>query len=212
MSKTIEEQLKDLEKQEHQLKKQSEELAQKRQHLENEKAQKEENKRKFTPYVKQFQDLGFFFEADKKNELYIKPIDLKGDEYLEFIYFGKTYARGDILDKILENIRLGRKIEKDTPFKMVDIYNGFQFKFTNYNSIYFLTIKHVNDNYTINIIKKSWDDKYNNYRKQIDHNLFIVVESTGYQKFDVSWEYSIKANNDNLIQRINEAIDILNEY
>ena len=200
MSKSIEE------------KQKSKELAKQRQQLEAEKIRDEENRRNSTPYVKQFQDLGFCFEADEKNELYIKPIDLKDDEYLEFIYFGKTYARGNILDKILENIRLGRKIEKDTPFKMVDVYNGFQFKFTDYNSICFLTIKHVNDNYTINIIKKSWDDKYKNYRKQVDHNLFIVVESTGYQKFDVSWEYSIKTNKDNLIQRINEAIDILNEY
>lgn len=170
MSKSIEEKLKDLEKQESLLKQKSEKLAKQRQQLEAEKVRDEENRRKSTPYVKQFQDLGFCFEADEKNELYIKPIDLKGDEYLEFIYFGKTYAKGNILDKILENIRLGRKIEKNTPFKMVDVYNSFQFKFKDYNSIYFLTIKNVDDTYVINIIKKSWSDKYNNYCKQVDHN------------------------------------------
>lgn len=209
MSKTIENQLKDLEKKEKQLKKETKELAKLRQQLETEKIQEKINqqKQKFSPYVKQFEDLGFHF-LYKQDKITIKPLNFESDKYLEFIYLKPSEATTDVLNKLLQTIRLGRLIEKNTPFKLFDIYNKMEFKTIDSGYQYLLMIKPINNHYTVTIIKESLDDKYS-YRYKINQNLSMVIESTGYDSFNISWTYDIQANKENLIQKINKAMDIL---
>lgn len=210
MTKTIEEQLKELNTKENRLKNQQKEMAKLRQKLEAEKRQEEAKKQETEPYVEKFKELGLNFEY-KNSQITIKPIDFERDEYLSFIQLRESEAKKDILDKLLQTIYLGRMVEEHTPFKMLDFNNKMEFKVQEGKYIYYLTITEANSQYTVHIVKEDMDDDYN-YRQKINKNLSIVIENSGYDGFKVSWEYDAKTTKENLSQQINKAMDELKKY
>ena len=210
MTKTIEEQLKELNTKENRLKNQQKEMAKLRQKLEAEKRQEEAKKQETSTYVEQYEKLGLNFEY-KNGQITIKPLNFERDEYLSFIQLRESEAKKDILDKLLQTIYLGRMVEENTPFKMADFTNKMEFKVQDGEYIYHLNITEENSNYKIFITKENWDDEYN-YRQQINKNVTIAIEASSYDGFKVSWEYEAKTTKGNLSQQINNAMDELKKY
>lgn len=209
MSKTIEDKLKDLELKENRLKNQQKELKQLRKELENQKQVEDVKQKNLQPYVKKFKDLCLNFEY-KLNKIEIKPLDFKKYPILSFIYIKESETTTKTLDNLLENIRLGHEIEKNTDFKIYDA-NILEFQTEDSEGRYFLNIRQVGNEYQLDITKENYDDE-DNYRKEINKNLTIIVESSGYDGFTVKWEYNSKATKDNLIQKIKDGVVALNKY
>lgn len=210
MTKTIDKQLKELEAKENRLKNQQKEMAKLRQQLEAEKRQEEAKKQETSTYVEQYEKLGLNFEY-KNGQITIKPLNFERDEYLSFIQLRESEAKKDILDKLLQTIYLGRMVEENTPFKMLDFNNKMEFKIQDCEYIYHLNITEENSQYKVHIIKEDLDDDYN-YRQKINKNVSIVIENSGYDGFKVSWEYNAKTTKENLSQQINKAMDELKKY
>ena len=210
MAKTIEEQLKELNTKENRLKNQQKELKKLRQKLEAEKKQEEAKHQETEPYVEKFKELGLNFEY-KNSHITIKPIDFERDEYLEFIQLSESKAKKDILDNLLQKVWLGRMVEEHTPFKMLDLNDKMEYKVQDGEYIYYLTVDESKGQYTVHIVKETWDDEYN-YRQQINKNVTIAIEASSYNGFKVSWEYEAKTTKENLSQQINNAMDELKKY
>ena len=210
MTKTIDKQLKELEAKEIRLKNQQKEKTKLRQQLEAEKRQEEAKQQETKPYLEKFQELGLNLEH-KNGKITIKPLDFEHDEYLEYIQLEEPNANKDVLDTLLQTVRLGREVEEHTSFKMLDFNNKMEFKVQDDEYIYYLTITETNSQYTVHIVKEDLDDDYN-YRQKINKNLSIVIENSGYDGFKVSWEYDAKTTKENLSQQINKAMDELKKY
>ena len=210
MTKTIDNQLKELEAKRNPIKKPTKEMTKLRQQLEAEKRQEEAKQQEKEPYLEKFQELGLNFEY-RNGKITIKPLDFKHDEYLEYIQLEESNANKEVLDTLLQTVRLGREVEEHTSFKMLDFNNKMEFKVQDGEYIYYLTITETNSQYTLHIVKEDLDDDYN-YRQKINKNLSIVIENSGYDGFKVSWEYDAKTTKENLSQQINKAMDELKKY
>lgn len=209
MSKTIESKLREIKRKEQKLENQRKKLEQRRNQLEIEKHQEEVHHKKYEPYLEQFKELDLQFEY-KQGNITIKPLDFENDEYLSFIHIKESKETKHILNKLLQDIHFGRMVEKHTKFKMSDFNNKMEFKVQNGEYWYILNINIVKDNYTINIIKENWDDDYM-YSKHITKHLEIIIESSGYDGFKVSWEYNASATKENIIQQIDTAMEVLTQ-
>lgn len=210
MTKTIDEKLKDLDEKEADLKallpKKLQEIEEERQQLKAEKQQESAQQKIYATYAEKFKAFGLEFLYDY-NEISIKPFDSEQDEFITFIYLDRKETSTDVLNTFLEHLELGRRIEKQTVFKLSNFVNNLTFIYKDGDDDYFLT---VSDGCLchLNITKANHKDA-NSYRKTLNNGLTIVVESQGYDDFNVSWEYETVTSIGELISEIEKGMLLL---
>ena len=154
-------------------------------------------------YAEKFKAFGLDFTYDY-DEISIKPFDDDQDEYVTFIYLDRKETSTDQLDTFLKRLELGRRIEKQTVFKLSNFVDNLTFIHEDGGNTYIMTIS---DGCLCNLqITKTGHKVTDNYHKTFDNDLTIVIKSDSYNDFSVSWEYKTVTAIGGLVSEIEKGM------
>lgn len=207
---TIDTQLENIIEREKELKKEMAQLKSMKKHLHDQKQEqaKLEHISKFAPYVEKFAKLGIQLRCKSEYDDVLASLESMLDDY-EVWYLDDDLTTED-LDQLLNQLEIARHIEQNTSFKLIDTDEGLDMEAYESYDRYKLHLDCSNGVYSGTITKESIDTE-GEYVHEITSQLSIHIDAVGYDGFYVTCVHTITGTKHNIIDRINDALKVLNE-
>jgi hypothetical protein len=207
---TIDTQLESIIEREKELKKEMAQLRDTKKQLQEKKKEqaKFEHISKFAPYVEKFAKLGIQLRCKSEYDDVLASLESMLDAY-EVWYLDDDITTEN-LDKLLSQLEIAHYIEQHTSFKLIDTDEELVMEAYESCDRYRLHLECSNGVYSCTLTKESIDTE-GEYIHEITPQLSIHVESAGYDGFYVTWVHKIAGTKHNIIDRINDALKVLNQ-
>ena len=207
---TIDTQLESIIEREKELKKEMAQLKSMKKQLHEQKKEqaKFEHISKFAPYVEKFAKLGIQLRCKSEYDDALASLESMLDEY-EVWYLDDDLTTED-LDQLLNQLEIARHIEQSTSFKLIDTGEVLDMEAYESYDRYKLHLDVSNGIYSGTITKESIDTE-GEYVHDVTSQLSICIDAAGYDGFYVTWVHKIAGTKHNIIDKINDALKVLNQ-
>ena len=207
---TIDTQLESIIEREKELKKEMAQLKSMKKQLHDQKQEqaKFEHISKFAPYVEKFAKLGIQLRCKSEYDDALASIESMLDDY-EVWYLDDDLTT-EYLDQLLNQLEIARHIEQHTSFKLIDTDEGIDLEAYESYDRYKLHLDVSNGIYSGTITKESVDTE-GEYVHDITSQLSIRIDAVSSDGFYVTWVHKISGTKHNIIDKINDALTVLNQ-